>query len=65
MASPQLPVSLSLDLNSCHNLQLPPPTSRSHGDSIPALGLAVADTGAQMDVISVATIQSMGLDVSS
>ena len=65
MASPQLPVSLSLDLKSYSSLWLPPPTSRSHGDSIPAVGLADTDTGVQMDVVSVATIQSMGLDVSS
>ena len=32
---------------------------------MPAVGLAVANTGAQMDVVSVATIQSMGLDTSS
>ena len=32
---------------------------------MPVVGLAVADTGAQMDIVSVATIQSMGLDISS
>ena len=55
VASPQLPVSLSLHTPSYKSLKLPPPLSRSHRDPMPAVGLAVADTGAQMDVVSVAT----------
>ena len=65
LASPQLPVSLSLHSPSYKSLKLPPPLSRSHSDPIPAVGLAVTDSGAQMDVASVATIQAMGLDTSS
>ena len=65
VASPQLPVSLSLHLSSYKSLKLPPPATRSSGDTVPAVGLAVTDTGAQMDVVSVASIESMGLDTSS
>ena len=65
VASPQLPVSLSLHQPSYKSLKLPPPLSRSDGDVGPAVGLAVSDSGAQMDVTSKATIESMGLDITS
>ena len=65
VASPQLPVSLSLHQPSYKSLKLPPPLTRGNGDIEPAVGLGVSDTGAQMDVTSKATIESMGLDISS
>ena len=65
LASPLLPVSLSIHAPSYSLLDLPQPQLLSRRPPPAANGEAVADTGAQMDICSVATAKSLGVDINS
>ena len=64
--SPRLPVELSLCEEAYIQLDRPEPSSQVHGRPIKrTVRRAVADTGAQLNIVDVETIHSMGEDVSS
>jgi hypothetical protein len=64
MASPQMPVSLALHGASYDSMKLPRPRLLP-GSAVRPVVMAVADTGAQMDVLSATTAMSLGLDTAS
>merc|ERR1712082_370801 len=64
--SPTLPIRLSLSHRSYRELGRPPPASRVQGRSLhSAVRRAIADTGAQVNVVDVDTIRGMGLSAES
>ena len=65
LASPQLKISLKLHVDTYENMLLPMPV-RTAGHSEKGVDASgIADTGAQMDICSVSTVRSMGLDTTS
>jgi hypothetical protein len=64
LPSPVLPVKLEVHGPSYSWLDIPLPRALRGGQSKGLSGTAVPDTGAQMDVTSVSTIRSLGLDES-
>ena len=59
--SPRLPVELSLCEEAYIQLDRPEPSSQVHGQPIKrTVRRAVADTGAQLNIVDVDTIHSMG-----
>ena len=65
LASPQLKISLKLHIDTYETMSLPMPV-RTAGHSEKGVDTSgVADTGAQMDICSVSTVRSMGLDTTS
>ena len=65
LASPQLKISLKLHIDTYESMSLPMPV-RTAGHSEKGVDTSgVADTGAQMDICSVSTVRSMGLDTTS
>ena len=65
LPSPQLRVKLELHTETYHTMDLPAPNAVSGHTHRSTIDQAVADTGAQMDICSVSTAKSMGLDTSS
>ena len=63
LASPQLKISFKLRVDTYETMSLP---VRTDGHSEKGVDTSeVADTGAQMDICSVSTVRSMGLDTTS
>ena len=60
--SPTLPVALTLHSPSYTSLDLQEPSTSPGRLPKPTVRRAVADTGAQMDILSLATLKEMGLD---
>ena len=62
MSSPSLPVVLSLHSPSYSSLRLSEPTTTSGNPPRPTVRQAIADSGAQMDIMSLSTLKEMGVD---
>ena len=65
LPSPTLPVALTLHRPSYSSLRVQEPSTLPNSLLRPAVLRAVADTGAQMDILSLMTLKEMGLDPST
>ena len=65
LASPQLKVKMKLHMATYQLLNLSPPLLLYGGEPRPTTSHGVADTGAQMDIISLAMARSLGVDINS